>query len=330
LVAASHGGLRWFAGDPQDGGIVKTALVFPGQGAQFVGMGRELIAAFPEAKRVFEEADDVLGFSLSRICLEGPEEELRATHNTQPAIFVHSIAVLESVRARAELSAEGAAGHSLGEYSAYVAAGSLQFADALRLVRRRGELMFEAGRIRPGTMAAVLGLDPTTLQQALESVPGIVVPANLNSPGQIVISGEVDAVRAGMDRCKEAGAKRVIPLEVSGAFHSPLMEYAAQGLSEALASIRIEPSRIPVYANVSASPVTEPEAIRLSLVRQLLSPVRWEESVRAMRVDGFVRFVELGPGKVLSGLIRSIDRAATTAALGGPEDLASLTATEGA
>lgn len=309
---------------------MKTALIFPGQGAQFVGMGRALIDAFPEARRVFEEADSVLGFSLSKVCLDGPEEELRATHNTQPAIFVHSIATLEAARARTGLASEGAAGHSLGEYSAYVAAGSLRFADALRLVRRRGELMFQAGRERPGTMAAILGLDAKAIQAALEAVSGIVVPANLNSPGQIVISGEIDAVRAAMDRCKEAGAKRVIPLEVSGAFHSPLMESAARGLSEALASIPIEAARIPVYANASATPVVEPESIRQSLVRQLLSPVRWEESVRAMRADGFERFVELGPGKVLSGLVRSIDRAALTASIGAPEDLASLTAPESA
>jgi [acyl-carrier-protein] S-malonyltransferase len=308
---------------------VKTALIFPGQGAQFVGMGRELIDAFPEARRVFDEADSVLGFSLTKICLDGPEEELRATHNTQPAIFVHSIAALEAVRARVGLAAEGAAGHSLGEYSAYVAAGSLRFADALRLVRRRGELMFQAGRERPGTMAAILGLDPKALQRALESVHGIVVPANLNSPGQTVISGEVVAVREAMDRCKEAGAKRAIPLDVSGAFHSPLMESAARGLGEALASISITASSIPVYANASAAPVVEPEQIRQSLVRQLLSPVRWEESVRAMRADGFERFVEMGPGKVLSGLIRSIDRAASTASIGGPEEFASLTAAEG-
>lgn len=308
---------------------MKTALVFPGQGAQFVGMGRELIDAFPESRRVFEEADEVLGFSLSRICLEGPEDDLRATHNTQPAIFVHSIAVLQAVQARAPIGPLGAAGHSLGEYSAYVAAGSLRFADALRLVRRRGELMFEAGRLRPGTMAAVLGLDPIALQNALDAVAGIVVPANINSAGQIVISGEVDAVHAAMDRCKEAGAKRVIALEVSGAFHSPLMESAAQGLSEALATISIEKAAIPVYANASATPVVEPESIRESLVRQLLSPVRWEESVRAMRTDGFERFVEMGPGKVLSGLIRSIDRAATTAAIGTPDDLAALTTAEG-
>jgi [acyl-carrier-protein] S-malonyltransferase len=309
---------------------VKTALIFPGQGAQFVGMGRALIDAFPEARRVFEEADSVLGFSLSKVCLDGPEEELRATHNTQPAIFVHSIAALEAARARTGLASDGAAGHSLGEYSAYVAAGSLRFEDALRLVRRRGELMFQAGRERPGTMAAILGLDATAVQAALEPVSGIVVPANLNSPGQIVISGEIDAVRAGMDRCKEAGAKRVIPLEVSGAFHSPLMESAARGLSEALASIPIEAARIPVYANASATSVVDPESIRRSLVRQLLSPVRWEESVRAMRADGFERFVELGPGKVLSGLVRSIDRAASTASIGAPEDLASLTAPESA
>jgi [acyl-carrier-protein] S-malonyltransferase len=190
--------------------------------------------------------------------------------------------------------------------------------------------MFQAGRERPGTMAAILGLDATAVQAALEPVSGIVVPANLNSPGQIVISGEIDAVRAGMDRCKEAGAKRVIPLEVSGAFHSPLMESAARGLSEALASIPIEAARIPVYANASATSVVDPESIRRSLVRQLLSPVRWEESVRAMRADGFERFVELGPGKVLSGLVRSIDRAASTASIGAPEDLASLTAPESA
>jgi [acyl-carrier-protein] S-malonyltransferase len=307
-----------------DGGSLKTSFLFPGQGSQFVGMGRELAQQSGVAKKVFEEADEILNAPLSRICFEGPEDELRQTQNTQPAIFTHSIALLRVMDARPGEAFQAAAGHSLGEYSAYVAAGSLTFEDGLRLVRRRGELMLTAGLDRPGTMAAVLGLDPHTLMGILAETPGVVVPANLNSPGQVVISGEVSAVTAAMEKCKQAGAKRVIPLDVSGAFHSPLMEGAAQGLAEALRSVVISPSRVPVYANASAAPVTDPERIRESLAAQLLSPVRWEDTIRAMMADGFGRFVEVGPGRVLSGLARSIDRGAVTESIAGPDEITSF------
>lgn len=313
-----------------EGGDLKTAFLFPGQGSQSVGMGRELAAQFPEARSVFESADAVLGFPLSKLCFEGPEGDLRMTQNTQPAIFTHSIAVLRAMGAHPERDFQAAAGHSLGEYTAYVAAGSLGFEDALRLVRRRGELMFKAGVERPGAMAAILGLEQGALTGILEDVPGIVVPANLNSPGQVVISGEAAAVADAMERCKLAGAKRAIALEVSGAFHSPLMEGAARGLEEALREIQISPSRVPVFANASAGPVTEPDAIRLSLVQQLLSPVRWEESIRAMLASGLGRFVEVGPGKVLTGLVRNIDRAATAVSVSGQGDIALLSQGGGA
>lgn len=309
---------------------MKTAFLFPGQGSQFVGMGRELSGQFPAARRVFEEADQVLGFALSRLCFEGPESDLKMTQNTQPAIFTHSIAVLRAMEARPQEDFHAAAGHSLGEYTAYVAAGSISFEDGLRLVRRRGELMFRAGLDRPGTMAAILGLDPSKLAEVLEEGPGIVVPANLNSPGQVVISGEVAAVAEAMERCKRAGAKRAIALEVSGAFHSPLMEGAARGLEEALAGVNVSPSRVPVFANASAAAVTEPDEIRRSLVRQLLSPVRWEDSIRAMLASGHGRFVEVGPGKVLTGLVRSIDRSAAAISVSGHEDIASLSQGGGA
>lgn len=303
---------------------MKTALLFPGQGSQYVGMGADLVEQFKEAREIFESADSILDFPLSKICFDGPEEALKETRNTQPAIFVHSVAVLEILKSRGELPFGATAGHSLGEYSAYVAAGALSFADALRLVRRRGELMFEAGTERPGTMAAVLGITPEGLTEALSKVDGVVVPANLNSPGQVVISGEVGAVEEAMERCKEAGAKRVRALVVSGAFHSPLMEGAAQGLDAALAGVEIKPSRVPVYANALAAPAGGPEDIRESLSAQLLSPVRWEETIRNMRSSGFERFVEIGPGKVLSGLARNIDRAATTMTIGKAQEIESF------
>ncbi|MBM3285964.1 MAG: ACP S-malonyltransferase [Candidatus Eisenbacteria bacterium] len=302
----------------------RTALLFPGQGSQSVGMGRDLAHAYPEARALFDRADEILGFPLSRLCFEGPEAQLRETRNTQPAIFVHSLAALASLGFEPGTDFHAAAGHSLGEYSAYVAAGSLAYDDALRLVRRRGELMYQAGIDRPGTMAAILGMEPERIRGLLEGVTGIVVPANENGPGQVVISGEVAAVQEGMERCKSAGAKRVIPLEVSGAFHSPLMEGAARGLREALAQVRISPARVPVYANASAAPVVEPEEIRASLAAQLLSPVKWETGIRAMLSAGCGRFVEIGPGRVLCGLMRSIDRSATALAAGGAEEIANL------
>ncbi len=295
---------------------MKTALLFPGQGAQFVGMGKDLCERFPAARATFDEASEILGEDLARICFEGPEEELRRTRNTQPAIFVHSIAALRVLGIRPEGEDFRAAGHSLGEYSAYVAAGAISFADGLRLVRRRGELMYQAGLDRPGTMAAVLGLDGPRIVEVLATIPGIVKAANFNSPGQVVISGEVDAVGRAMEALKAAGARKVIPLEVSGAFHSPLMEGAAQGLAAMLGRTPIAPARCAVLANASATAVVEPEAIRASLESQLLSPVRWEQTVRALLDWEAGRFLEIGPGKVLAGLVRAADKQAVTVPLG--------------
>jgi [acyl-carrier-protein] S-malonyltransferase len=309
---------------------MKTALLFPGQGSQFVGMGKDLAAAHPAARETFAQADAILDHPLSRICWEGPEAELRSTQNTQPAIFVHSMAVYRVLGLRPGVDFTAAAGHSLGEYSAYVAAGSLSFEDALRLVRRRGELMFRAGQERPGTMAAVLGLDEAVLLDLLGTIQGTVVAANLNSPGQVVLSGDIPAVEAAMEACRQAGAKRVIPLEVSGAFHSPLMGTAAAGLREALARVEIRMPQVPVTTNVSASPLADVEAIRESLAEQLTSAVRWEETIRNLRASGVDRFLELGPGKVLSGLARSIDRGAPSTAIGGPDEIAAFAAQSGA
>jgi [acyl-carrier-protein] S-malonyltransferase len=279
-------------------------------------MGKDLCEANDAARQVFERANELLGFDLMRLCLEGPEEELKETRNTQPAIFVHSMAVLAALGWELGGSDIVLAGHSLGEYSAYAAAGAFSFEDALGLVRRRGELMWEAGRERPGAMAAVLGLDGSAVAAALEEVPGIVVPANLNSASQVVISGEVAAVEAAMERLKEVGARRVVRLEVSGAFHSPLLAAAADGLKAALAKVEIRAPRASVIANASATPVTEPEEVRASLFRQLTSPVRWDETLRSMVLDGVERFVEVGPGKVLTGLVRTLDRNLEVQAIG--------------
>lgn len=294
---------------------MKRAYLFPGQGSQFVGMGRDLYDAFPAARQRFDDANEILGFDLARICFEGPEEELRKTHNTQPAIFLHSMAVLDALGWTLEGSETRLAGHSLGEYSAYVAAGAMRFEDALRVVRRRGELMYQAGVERRGAMAAVLGLDPDRVEEILSRIDGIVVPANYNSPSQLVISGEEAAVEAAGAALREAGAKRVIPLEVSGAFHSPLMESAAQGLAAELATFEIRAPRAEVFANESASPVAADE-IRDSLRRQLLSPVRWEPTMRRFLEWGAERFVEIGPGKVLAGLVRALDKNVAVESIG--------------
>lgn len=298
-----------------------AVFLFPGQGSQFVGMGEALHAASAAAREVYEEANRALGFDLAELSFRGPEEELTQTRNTQPAILVHSVAAMRELGERG-VRPRAAAGHSLGEYSAYVAAGSLRLEDAVRLVRRRGELMYQAGLDRPGTMAAVLGLEgPAVEALCAEVTEGTVVAANLNSPGQVVISGDRPGVEAAMERAKTAGAKRVIALNVSGAFHSPLMESAARGLGEALREVEVRPASIPVVANASAGVVTEPDAIRESLASQLLSPVRWEDGMRLLLRDPGPPFLEVGPGKVLKGILRAIDRGAACGTAGEPAEI---------
>lgn len=301
-----------------------VALLCPGQGAQKVGMGRDLSEAFAEARSVFEEAFSVLGPGFRRAVWEGPDDGLRRTEHTQPALLVHSIAAWRVLETRG-VRAGFAAGHSLGEYSAHVVAGSLTFSDALHLVRRRGALMQEAGEQRPGTMAAVLGLDAKAVADVCratqEAGAGIVVAANLNSPSQVVLSGEIPAVEAASQRAKAAGAKRVLPLVVGGAFHSPLMEPAARGLREAIEAVAMQEARIPVVANATARPVQAVADIRRTLIDQLLAPVRWEESVRTLLDLGARHFVEVGSGNVLRGLVRAVDRSVTLTGLGTPAEL---------
>ncbi len=301
-----------------------VALLFPGQGSQFVGMGRDLAEAYPEAKRVFEDADRVLGAPLSQLMWQGPEEELTRTHNAQPAILVHSIAVQRVIAATLP-EVSFAAGHSLGEFSAYVAAGTIGFADAVRSVRRRGELMFRAGQERPGTMAAILGLDDKALEKVCQDASahgGECVPANYNSPGQLVISGDVPTVHIAMELARAAGAKRAIQLNVSGAFHSPLMSPAEAGLQAQLADVALTAPKFPVVSNVNAKPISDVVAARRLLIQQLTSPVRWTACMQTMLTGGASEFIELGPGNVLTGLLRRIEKSANGRALGTAAEVA--------
>ncbi len=291
------------------------AFVFPGQGSQYVGMGRDLYEAYPEARAIFDQADEILGFSLSELCFEGPAEELNDTVNTQPAIFTMSVACLRALNPLLSLDPLFVAGHSLGEYTALVAAGALDFADGLKLVRERGRLMKEAGEKNPGGMAAIIGLDAGTLEGICQEASGVQI-ANYNSPGQIVISGHREALERAMGLARERGAKRVIPLAVSIAAHSPLMRPAAEEFRRAVESTPFRRARIPLVANVTARPISEPEEIREELVRQLTSPVRWVESVERMIEGGVDTFVEIGPKSVLTGLIRRIDRSVRTVNVG--------------
>lgn len=311
---------------------MKLAFLFPGQGAQAVGMGRALADAFPEARETFATADRVLGFGLTELCWNGPADDLKKSKNTQPALLTHSVAAWRLVEA-AGVTPDFVAGHSLGEYSACVAAGALTFEDALVVTRRRGELMYEAGLARPGAMAAVLGLSAADVEAACAEAAdaGVVRAANLNAPGQVVISGEPAAVDLACEKAKARGAKRAIKLEVSGAFHSPLMEPAAVGLREALAGVTIRDARCPIVSNAWARPVQRADEIRRALEEQLLASVRWEESMRLLRAEGVEGFVELGTGKVLRGLLRTIDSTATSWNVEDPDSLtATRTALEGA
>jgi [acyl-carrier-protein] S-malonyltransferase len=286
-------------------------------------MGKDLYFEYPQVKDLYDHADGIMGVDLTKICFEGPEEKLKQTKITQPAIFVHSVAVFRILKENG-LTVDATAGHSLGEYSALVAAGALEFADGLRLVKIRGELMQQAGIDNPGTMAAIIGLEPAQIQDICEQIPGIVCPANYNSPGQIAISGETEAVRTAMDEAREKGAKKAIELVVSGAFHSPLMSDAQQGLTDALEDAEITDPGIPVYSNVEATPASGASHIRDLLSRQLLSPVRWTEIIENMVRDGIESFVEVGPGKVLSGLNRRIVRELECKAIGTIADIQTL------
>lgn len=301
----------------------KLAYVFPGQGSQAVGMGQAIAEAHPAAHEVFKEADQVLGYDLSGLCFNGPEDVLRLTENTQPALLTTSIALWNVFTERAP-KADYVAGHSLGEYSALVATGALSFAQAVQIVRIRGKAMEAAVPAGAGAMAAVLGMNQDELAEICRRVShehGTVELANLNCPGQVVISGSRAGVQKASEQAKAAGARRVMLLPVSGPFHSSLMSPAAERLQTALQDIDIDTARVPVVSNVSARPIQKGKEIREALIKQVASPVRWEDSVRWMLEQGTDTFVEIGPGRVLSGLIRKIERKATVYNVSDPESL---------
>ncbi len=289
------------------------AYVFPGQGAQFVGMGKDLYENNAEARELFDKADEILGFKITDLMFNGTEEDLKQTKVTQPAIFLHSVLLAKSLGD--EFKPDMVAGHSLGEFSALVAAGALSFEEGLKLVSARAHAMQKACEARPSTMAAVLALPDEKVEALCAEVDDIVAPANYNCPGQIVISGTMEGIDAACEKMLAAGAKRALKLKVGGAFHSPLMQPAQEELAEAIANAKFQTPVCPIYQNVDAKPHTDPEEIKANLIKQLTAPVRWTQDVEAMIADGADEFIELGPGSVLQGLVKKINRTVNTSGL---------------
>ena len=293
---------------------MKQAYIFPGQGAQFPGMGKDLYENNTQAKDLFEQANALAGFRISDVMFSGSDEELKQTNVTQPAVFLHSVIAFLT---RPDVKPDMTAGHSLGEFSALVAAGALQFEDAFKLVMQRARAMQEACVINPSTMAAIIGLDDEKVEAVCRQITGeVVVPANYNCPGQLVISGSMKGIELACEAMKAAGARRALPLQVGGAFHSPLMEPARLDLQTAIEQTAFKTPHCPVYQNVDGLPHTDPETIKTNLINQLTSPVRWTQCVQNMIADGATQFTESGPGNVLQGLVKKINREATTAGIG--------------
>lgn len=305
-------------------------MIFPGQGSQFIGMGKDLSESFPKVAEIYKEADDILGFPLSRVCFHGDPDFLTETRNAQPAILLHSIAVNRVLRDEGGVEPAIVAGHSLGEYSSLVAAGGVSEMDALRIVRKRGELMFEAGLKQPGTMAAVMGLEQEVVESLCREASGeqVVVVANINSPGQIVISGHVEAVERAMKRAEERGARKAVRLNVSGAFHSPLVAEAGKELTDYINGFTLNDARIDVVSNADAKPIRNKEEIMDALSRQLTSPVLWSDSMKVLLSSWDGPIMEVGPGRVLTGLLKRIDRGRPVQTVGTAAELGVFAAPE--